>query len=241
MNQPQPGDFIDIHTHGTTRSNGVFAVQNLMAHEDIIPSAIESVSFSFGIHPWFLAENNFAKQIRLVEEASAIDSVIAIGEAGFDKIKGPSADLQRKAFEEQVMISEIRKKPLFIHCVRGWDELLSVHKMLKPKMAWMVHGYRGNNELAAQLISKGMYLSFWYDFVLGTRSAGLLRYVPPDRIFLETDGADVDIRDIYMKVSVDLNISAEELKSLILLNYITFFNIKSDRLRGNDNNLGINE
>jgi TatD DNase family protein len=222
MNKPQPGDYIDIHTHGAIRSEGVFVVQNLMAHEGIIPSGIESDSFSFGIHPWFLDENNFAKQISLVRDVSAINSVIAIGEAGFDKIKGPSAELQRKAFEEQVMISEHQKKPLFIHCVRAWDELIAAHKKLKPRMAWMVHGFRGNNELAAQLTSKGMYLSFWYDFVLRPESSGLLRCVPSDRIFLETDGADVDIKDIYIKVSADLKINIDELKAIVLSNFNKF-------------------
>ena len=89
---------------------------------------------------------------------------IAIGEAGFDKLRGPSPELQRKVFEEQVAISEELKKPVVIHCVRAWDELLAVHKKLKPKMPWLIHGFRGNTELAAQLLSKGMYLSFWFDF-----------------------------------------------------------------------------
>ena len=65
-------------------------------------------------------------------------------------------------------------------------------------MPWLVHGFRGNMELASQLLSKGMYLSFWFDFVLRTESADLLRHLPVNRLFLETDGADVDIR-IFIK------------------------------------------
>ncbi len=51
----------------------------------------------------------------------------------------------------------------------------------------------------------------------------LLRSLPVDRIFLETDGAEVDIRDIYKKVSGDLGISVEELKEKILSNFKEFF------------------
>ena len=69
-------------------------------------------------------------------------------------------------------------------------------------MPWLIHGFRGNIELAQQLISKGMYLSFWFDFVIRPESSELLRSLPKDRIFLETDGADVDIRDIYKKVAM---------------------------------------
>lgn len=223
MNLPRTGDYIDIHTHGTCLSGGVFAVQNLMAHEGISPAAIHGNSYSFGIHPWFLNEDNYAGQLNQVRDAAQTGPVIAIGEAGFDKIKGPSAGLQRKAFEEQVLISEAYHKPVFIHCVRGWDDLLSSHKKLKPEMPWMVHGFRGSIELASQLLNKGMYLSFWFDFVMRSESAELLRGVRSDRIFLETDGADVDIRDIYSKVSGDLNITPEELKAIINCNFNSFF------------------
>ena len=91
-------------------------------------------------------------------------------------------------------------------------------------MPWLVHGFRGNEELADQLISKGMYLSFWFDFVLRPESADLLKSLPTDRIFLETDGADVDIRDIYKKVSDDLDMSVDELKAIIFSNFFNLFN-----------------
>ena len=98
---------------------------------------------------------------------------------------------------------------------------MSVQKRLKPKMPWLVHGFRGNVALATQLLSKGMYLSFWFDFVLRSESRDLLRHVPADRIFLETDGADIDIRTIYDKVATDLDLSVDELKSIILKNFKT--------------------
>ena len=94
-------------------------------------------------------------------------------------------------------------------------------------MPWLIHGFRGSVGLATQLLSKGMYLSFWFEFVLRPESAGLVRALPENRIFLETDGADVDIRDIYEKVSKDKEIAVEELKRIILSNYKEFFRIKS--------------
>jgi hypothetical protein len=68
-----------------------------------------------------------------------------------------------------------------------------------------------------------MYLSFWFDFVLRPESADLLRFLPQERIFLETDGADVDIREIYKKVSNDLAVSVDDLKNIILGNYKILF------------------
>jgi TatD DNase family protein len=224
MNFPEPGDYIDIHNHGAEPISGVFTVETLMAHERREPENIKGLTFSFGIHPWHLDEKNHDELITRVIKNAGNPDIAAIGEAGFDKLKGPSPELQTKTFEEQVLIAEEMKKPVVIHCVRAWDDLLREYKKLKPKMPWLVHGFRGNPDLAQQLVSKGMYLSFWFDFVMRTEAVPLLKSIPEERIFLETDGADVDIRDIYNKVSADLDISAEELKGIIFLNFNQFFN-----------------
>ena len=94
-------------------------------------------------------------------------------------------------------------------------------------MPWLVHGFRGKPDLAQQLVSKGMYLSFWFDFVMRPEAIPLLKSVPKERIFLETDGADIDIRDIYNKVSADLDISVDDLKTIFFSNFNQFFNKNS--------------
>jgi TatD DNase family protein len=226
MNFPGKNDFIDIHTHDCTgQADGIFSIENLMAHEEKSPANIPGFLYSIGIHPWYLNEENYNHLINKVMINAGDPIVIAIGEAGFDKIKGPSPALQRRTFEEQVYIAEKHKKPVFIHCVRAWDELLKANKNLRPAMPWLVHGFRGKPDLGLQLISKGMYLSFWFDFIMRPESAGLIRDLPRDRIFLETDGSGVDIRDIYRKVSEDLGITIDELKSVIRRNFNEFFRI----------------
>jgi TatD DNase family protein len=227
MHLPQNGDYIDIHVHGGTPAAGIFILESLMAHEEKTPEDFPGVSYTYGIHPWFLNENNFIQQLDSVKDKVDNPEIIAIGEAGFDKLRGPSIELQRKVFEGQITISEGLKKPVVIHCVKAWDELLSVRIKLKPKMPWLVHGFRGNVNLAHQLLSKGMYLSIWYDFAIRTESSDLLRVLPRDRIFLETDGADVSIKAIYEKVANDLAVSVEALKLSILINFNDFFNIGS--------------
>jgi TatD DNase family protein len=223
MHFPQAGDYIDIHVHDGMPSEGIFILETLMAHEGNSPEDVKGVSYTYGIHPWFLNEWNSHELILSVQRFAVLPQVIALGEAGFDKLRGPSIELQRRIFEEQIILSENIRKPVIIHCVRAWDELLSVQKKLRPKMPWLIHGFRGNIELAQQLLSKGMYLSFWFEFVLRPESGKLLKNLPVDRIFLETDGAEVDIREIYKKVATDLNLTVDTLKSLILKNFKTFF------------------
>lgn len=226
MNPPAKGDYIDIHTHGAEPVTGIFSIETLLAHEQRQPENLPGILFSFGIHPWHLDEKNHNLQITNVIMVADNPLVIAIGEAGFDKMKGPSIELQRRAFEEQVYLAEEQKKPVIIHCVRYWDELVQMNKKLKPKMPWLVHGFRGKKDLALQLLSKGMYLSFWFDFIVKPESSQLVRSLPKNRIFLETDGSGVDIKDIYNKVAADLELSVDELKDQILNNFNDLFKIK---------------
>ncbi|MCX6256113.1 MAG: TatD family hydrolase [Bacteroidia bacterium] len=225
MNLPRPGDYIDIHTHGAKTAEGIFIIENLMAHEKRTPQDIPEQACTFGIHPWYLNDKNYNQLLNNVNSISGFPNLIAFGEAGFDKLRGPSTELQRRAFEKQIAISEENMKPVVIHCVRAWNEILEVHKKLRPEMLWMIHGFRGNVKLATQLLSKGMYLSFWFDFVIRPESAKLLRSLPKERIFLETDGADIDIRTIYKKVATDLDLSIDELKSIILTNFKRFYKL----------------
>ena len=81
--------------------------------------------------------------------------VVVIGEAGFDRLQGPSRELQRDLFHFQSMLAEEMHKPMVIHCVRGWDDLLSAHREIKPVMPWVIHGFRGRRQLAASLPERG--------------------------------------------------------------------------------------
>jgi len=227
MNHPRQGDYIDIHNHNSSPEEGVFMLDNLMAHEDIRPEKRDRMICSLGIHPWFLTESNQFKLLEFVEQNASDESVAAIGEAGFDKLKGASADLQKHIFEEQALMSEKLQKPLIIHCVRAWDELLSSHKKIKPEMPWLIHGFRGKKELAMQLISRNMYISFWFDFILRPEASVLVQSLPIERIFIETDGSGADIREIYWKVADDLAISTDSLKDQIKANFEELFKDKT--------------
>jgi TatD DNase family protein len=220
---PGPKDFIDIHNHDVIPKPGIFSIDNIMVHEARVPDKNSGLVYSTGIHPWFLTGANFDFLLEKIESYSKLPFVIAIGEAGFDKLKGPSIELQRKAFEAQVIIANKLGKPLFIHAVKAWDELLFEHKRLKPVTPWIVHGFQGKKTLAEQLLSKGMYLSLWAGFVMNRDSSAIIKSVPAKRLFLETDAFDVDIRNIYEKVSNVLQLTVSELKGIIYQNYLDVF------------------
>ena len=80
MNFPKPGDYINIHTHGAGPSKGVFLIESLMAHEELLPGDISGISYSFGIHPWFLSEVNYDKLLKRVNYVAGLPNLAAIGE-----------------------------------------------------------------------------------------------------------------------------------------------------------------
>jgi TatD DNase family protein len=212
---------IDFHTH-LTLAEAPTSVRSLLINE--VEKINEHDLFSIGIHPWYTSEIDLKTQLSELELLLNRDNVIAVGEIGLDKVKGAALDKQIEVFESQVMLAEKYNKPVIIHCVRAWAELLESRKKLKPTTPWAIHGFRGQSELAKQLLGFGIYLSFGSETL--NASEGLqeaIRTVPLDRIFIETDDADVSLKYLYTTVSKIKSVTFRDLEEQINLNFAEFF------------------
>ncbi|MDR2148205.1 MAG: TatD family hydrolase [Tannerella sp.] len=209
--------FYDIHSHQLFDNKDIVTIKSidLGVVEDIVPIKDEIIHqkdalFSVGIHPW----NPDRDKILELRELLRLENVVAIGEAGLDKLK-PDLTIQRQLFEIQAQIAEETGKPLIIHCVKAWSELLETKKRLKPSTIWIVHGFRGGEKLAEQLIDAGMYLSFGAFF----NPESLKKAWQAKRLFVETDDKPIDIQDVYAKISKTLSISPAELSGELAKNF----------------------
>jgi len=223
MSYPEAGDYINIHDHGPMPADGIFTVDNIMVHEGRSPAMIEGVAFSVGAHPWSLNEENCESLMLRVRDFAVHPNVIAIGETGFDKLKGAAPELQWDLFRQHVELSENLEKPLIIHCVRSYEEVLSAQKKFKPAMPWIIHGFKGKPELARQLTGKGLYLSAWVEWAVRPVSAETLKSIPPGMLFLETDGFNISIIPVYQVVADHIGIEVETLRKRIQENYRKIF------------------
>ena len=212
MISPKKNDFVDIHTHNGSVIPEVFKIKCLMAHLREYPHEYPDLACSVGAHPWYLKEENLLQDLGHVSIVATGENILAIGEIGLDKTKDVDMSLQIRAFEIQAKMAEKLRKPVIVHCVKAWDELLNVRERIDPQMPWLVHGFMGSIELANQLISKGMFLSLWYSFALSSRSTEVIRQLPIDKFLLETDSSDADIKEIYTKVAGDLGLSVDDLR-----------------------------
>lgn len=174
--------------------------------------------FSAGLHPW-QADSRWEELTELrLRPLLALPQVLAVGEAGLDRLRGGDMALQQLAFERQIRLSEEFSKPLVIHCVKAFDLLLSLHRRLRPQMPWVVHGFRGKPEQASQLLHRGICLSF------GARyQEEALRFCPSDRLFIETDESRTGIGDLYLRAAALRGESVERLVQEVRKNFRTIF------------------
>lgn len=143
----------------------------------------------FGVHPWY-ADKLPEDWYKTLEDFLKRDPAAGVGEAGFDKARNIDMARQTEVFHRQIEIAGRLKRPLAIHCVRAWSDLLSVLKRSLPaKTRFMVHSYQGSREMLRDLLSLGAYISFsWKSLQRDTEeSIALMRSVPLDRLLLETD------------------------------------------------------
>lgn len=172
-------NILDIHTHVLPQVPGAALV---CIGCGPLPENEEGHWFSAGLHPWDVTED-FVTQLNMVESLLANPRVAAVGECGFDTLKGPSHDLQEQAFIRQIELSERYAKPMILHVVRDFDSVIRLRRTLKPTQPWLIHGFRGGPEQMNQLYSHGILVSFGLK-----HNPESLRQVPSDRLFLETDG-----------------------------------------------------
>ena len=200
--------YYDIHTHHLpVHPEDVAVVNRIVPAPDTGTGRYRSV----GIHPWYIY--NVEEQLAELERQASFPNVVAIGETGLDKGAEAPMDRQQEIFKASVSLAENAGIFLIIHCVKAWDELIALKKGLKPRVPWIIHGFRGNATLAGQLIRQSFYLSFGERF-----NPDAVREAWPGRLFAETDDREIDIRTVYRNLSASLDLPLEQFATQIARN-----------------------
>ncbi|MCL7754479.1 TatD family hydrolase [Polaribacter sp. Z022] len=210
--------FYDVHTHKSLSDEKVLQIENKF------PNSVNfSSPFSIGIHPWFINKNTYNKELLIVEDKLQHANCYAIGECGLDKLKGVALELQKEVFLKQVELSEKYKKPLIIHCVKAFQEIIAIKKELQPKQFWMLHGFNKNIHLAKSLIDHNFMLSFGELVLKNKKIEETLRQINLSSFLIETDDSDVNVKDIYQKIADIRNVKVVILQNQIKQNFKRIF------------------
>ena len=147
--------------------------------------------------------------------------VIAIGECGLDRNIDLPMELQTSIFQKHIELAETLQKPLVIHCVRAFVEIIAIKKNTKSSIPWIIHGFNKKAEVFQQLIQHNFYFSFG-SAILSDRSPTIeaIAIAPNGRFLLETDDrCDITIERIYNRAAVLRQTSIETLQTELAETY----------------------
>ncbi len=213
--------YIDIHTH-QPRTSGLSVMNRYEGFE----LAVDGITCSLGVHPWYIQADAHGIQLASLRQYAALPNVVAIGECGLDKATDTDWQLQVRVFAVQIEMANKLNKPLIVHCVRAYEEVLNMLRDNRVAVPVVFHGYNKNVQLAERLINAGYYLSFGAALLKeGSHVASVIQSVPIDKFFLETDDTQVDIADIYNAAASLLKTEPDTLILQLQNNFHRVFNI----------------
>ena len=211
--------FFNLHTHQSSIQEGVLELVNQYPQE--FDASIPN--YSIGIHPWYIVEDRIDEDLEIIESHLIDEKCLAIGECGLDKrIEIPLA-LQQMVFEKQLALAEKYRKPVVIHCVAAFQEVIAIKKKMAISVPMIIHGFSKNKETAEQLIANGFYLSFGKYLLRNPELELVFKSIPKERLFLETDTIEEGIEAVYELAAKYRNIELEEMTAIINANFNAVF------------------
>ena len=220
--------YINIHTHTKDYLANEISIQNIFPGD--ILSTNHNCWYSVGIHPWFINLETVNNELKILEHRLN-NNILAVGEIGLDKLY-PGFELQKEVFTQQINIANSLKKPIIIHCVKSFSEILSILKKNNIEVPVIFHGFNSSSEIAKEIIAQNYYISLGK--ILFQNQGKVLNYIkeiPLKNIFFETDNSEYNIEQIYRKASQIFEIDESKIIKEIFIKFVDIFNFNSQLIK----------
>lgn len=204
----------NFHHHNPEISYGIY-------NSNITENCPENY-FSAGIHPKDITEN-WEASFEKIKKLSLLQNCLAIGECGLDGLVQTNENIQKEVFKNHIIWANEINKPVIIHCVKRFSELPNYKKLAKVPL--IIHGFNKKKSIAKEMLKHGFYLSFGKSLLHNLSLQEILKEIPLNQMFLETDNSDLQIDELYLKASQIKGVSTEDLQIQILKN-LELVNIK---------------
>ena len=211
--------FINLHTHKFSNLSDVIEIVNQYPWE--FNASIPN--YSIGIHPWYIDENRLESDLEIIKEKLQFNECLALGECGLDKRIEIPLDLQISVFKKQLEIVKQTNKPIVLHCVAAYDEVIAIKREMKIENPMIIHGFSKNEQVAKSLLNNGFYLSFGKYLLRNPDLEKVFTFAPENQILLETDTIEESIYQVYEKAASIKGISVEEMKTIVFTNFSRIF------------------
>mgnify|MGYP003644785862 CR=1 FL=1 len=212
-------EYFNLHIHKSTNNPDVLELVNQYPWE--FDAAIPF--YSIGIHPWFINEERLTSDLEIIESKLLEPNCLAVGECGLDKRIEVPMELQQAVFEKQLLLAQKYNKPVVIHCVAAFQEVIETKKRLKISVPIIIHGFSKNAQVAKLLIDNGFYISFGKYLLRNPELETVFHSIPNDRFFLETDTVAETIDEVYALAAKYKGMIIEELQQTIKNNVRVVF------------------
>lgn len=154
----------------------------------MLAEKFDFVYAAVGVHPHEvekLSETDFDELKKMYSHKK----VVAVGEIGLDYYYDHSPrESQRHWFERQIELGKELNLPLIIHNRDSHEDMMNIIRKHAP-FNGVLHCFTGSWEMAKELLSLGLYLSFGgpITFKNASKAIGIIEKMPEDRILIETD------------------------------------------------------
>lgn len=211
--------FINLHTHKFTNNSNLLEIVNQYPQEfdEKIPF------YSVGIHPWYIKESRVETDLQIIKEKLQLQNCLALGECGLDKRIEIPMEIQTQVFEKQLRLAIQYKKPVILHCVSAYQEIIEIKKRLQVEVPMIIHGFSKNEQVVKSLLDNGFYLSFGKYLLRNPALESVFKLVPNDRFFLETDTIEETLEEVYKLAAKYKNIEVSELQEIVVTNFQSVF------------------
>lgn len=212
----------NFHTHKRTSTSPSKAVVSYSLFQ-LEQLDVEGL-FTIGLHPWDTERREAREWVEeRLEAYLRLPNCLALGEVGLDRLRGASLPLQIDLLTLQLSIAARFAKPVVLHCVRCWSELIALFRRLKYPFPVAIHGFRASSEILSQCVAEGWYIS------LGIDKRGEVVHnahlVPIERLLLETDDQPDSIDSVCAQVAAARGVSVVTLAKEVCANTNRFFSL----------------
>jgi TatD DNase family protein len=168
----------------------------------LVQQCPERLRATAGVHPHH-AEDLAQDQLLALRHLMQQTEVVAAGECGLDYFRNySSVSAQQRAFHWQLQLANDVDKPVFLHQRDAHDAFMSILREHPPRRGGVAHCFTGDIPQAKDYLDFGLYIGVtgWIcDERRGASLRDAVRYIPSDRLLIETDGPYLLPRDIKPK------------------------------------------
>lgn len=264
MSSDSNSKYVDLHSHlqfDDFDADREEVIQNMIENDVItinvgttIESSVDGLELAkkypevcyatVGLHPVYVDEAKEESNLENIITENAGTQLVGIGECGMDFFRSKPEDIdniqQEKVFEDQIRLALKYDLPLMLHVRDSYQKTLSIlskyFKKGEVQYRGNAHFFVGTIEEAKAFLDLGFSISFTGVITFVKAYEDLVRFVPLDRMFAETDSPyvspiphrgkrnnPVHVIDIYKKIAEIKQIPLQVVKDTLYANACAFW------------------